>query len=92
MVLLSLILHVVSHVVRPECLGLLLHFTVMQDIQHRKFPGLSPSSDFTFDATGAERLQKITLLTFAPGKTPLLFYFMKYAKIAQVGSIRNCGK
>ena len=58
-----------NRVVRPECLGLLLYFTVMQDIQHRLMPGLSPSSDFTLDETGLGRLQKITHLTFAPGKT-----------------------
>ncbi|KAH7082880.1 hypothetical protein BKA63DRAFT_139266 [Paraphoma chrysanthemicola] len=52
--------------IRPECLNLLLHFTVMQDIQHRLMPGLSPSSKITFDETGIERLQKITCLTFAP--------------------------
>lgn len=57
-----------KHVVRPECLGLLLHFTVMQDIQHRLMPGLNPSSDFTLDETGLERLQNITHLTFASGK------------------------
>ncbi|CAN9170956.1 unnamed protein product [Alternaria alternata] len=55
-----------NHVVRPECLGLLLHFTVMQDIQHRLMPGLNPSSDFNLDETGIERLQMITHLTFAP--------------------------
>lgn len=60
-----------NRVVRPECLGILLHFTVMQDIQHRLMPGLSPSSDFTLDETGLERLQKITHLTFASGKTSL---------------------
>lgn len=57
-----------NHVVRPECLGLLLHFTVMQDIQHRLMPGLNPSSDFNLDGTGIERLRIITHLTFAPGK------------------------
>ncbi|KAF1847287.1 uncharacterized protein K460DRAFT_276406 [Cucurbitaria berberidis CBS 394.84] len=55
-----------SQVVRPECLGLLLHFTVMQDIQHRKNPGLGPSSNFEFDETGLQRLRMITNLTFAP--------------------------
>ena len=58
-----------QHIVRPECLGLLLHFTVMQDIQHRLTPGLNPSSGFTLDETGLERVKKITRLTFAPGKT-----------------------
>lgn len=62
-------LRAVNHLVRPECLGLLLHFTVMQDIQHRLMPGLSPSSDFTLDERGLERLQKITHLAFASGKT-----------------------
>ncbi|KAF3012096.1 hypothetical protein E8E12_000036, partial [Didymella heteroderae] len=55
-----------QHIVRPECLGLLLHFTVMQDIQHRLTPGLNPSSGFTLDETGLERVKKITRLTFAP--------------------------
>lgn len=59
----------VQHVVRPECLGFLLNSTVMQDIQHRLIPGLNPSSEFTLDATGLERVKKITCLTFAPGKT-----------------------
>ncbi|KAH7093417.1 hypothetical protein FB567DRAFT_515306 [Paraphoma chrysanthemicola] len=54
-----------KNVVRPECLNLLLHFTVMQDIQHRLMPGLSPSSEITFDKAGIKRLQKITHLTFA---------------------------
>lgn len=58
-----------KHVVRPECLGLLLHFTVMQDIQHRLMPGLNPSSAFTLDGIGLGRIQKITHLTFASGKT-----------------------
>ena len=83
---------VVSHVVRPECLGLLLHFTVIQDIQHRLNPGLSPSSDFTLDAAGAQRLRKITNLTFASGKISPLYSFTKHAKMVQVGSICNCGK
>lgn len=56
-----------SHVVRPDCLGLLLHFTVMQDIQHRLNPGLNPSN-FSFDETGMERVRKIARLTFSPGK------------------------
>jgi hypothetical protein len=60
--------HIASHVVRPECLGLLLHFTVMQDIQHRKSPGLHPSSNFTLDEVGLIRLRIITNLTFASGK------------------------
>lgn len=59
---------IASHVVRPECLGLLMHFTVMQDIQHRLMPGLGPSSGFPLDEFGIERLQKITQLAFAPGK------------------------
>ncbi|KAF2134927.1 hypothetical protein P153DRAFT_329801 [Dothidotthia symphoricarpi CBS 119687] len=54
-----------THVVRPECLGLLLHFTVMQDIQHRLNPGLGPSSDFSLDDIGFLRLRKITNLTFS---------------------------
>lgn len=74
---------VASHVVRPECLGLLLHFTVMQDIQHRLNPGLNPSSDFTFDGAGAELLRKITNLTFAPGKISPLYSFKKHANTDQ---------
>jgi len=66
--------YVVSHIVRPECLGLLLHFTVMQDIQHRKNPGLSPSSELTFDAIGRVRFQKITNFTFASGKITWQFF------------------
>jgi hypothetical protein len=78
--------------VRPECLGFLLHFTVMQDIEHRLCPGLNPSSEFTLDAAGAQRFQKITHLAFGSGKIFPLYSFMKYAKIPQVGSICNCGK
>jgi hypothetical protein len=59
---------VVRHVVRPERFGFLLHFTVMQDIQHRKLPGLNPSSDYTLDAAGMDTLRKITNLAFASGK------------------------
>jgi hypothetical protein len=57
-------------VVRPECLPLLMHFTVLMDIQHRKHPGLNPSSDFEFSAAGAERLSTIKFLAFSPGKLP----------------------
>ncbi|KAF2641828.1 hypothetical protein P280DRAFT_541282 [Massarina eburnea CBS 473.64] len=53
-----------SAIVRPECLGLLLYRTVMQDIEHRRNPGLNPSSDFALDSAGAERYAKIRHLTF----------------------------
>jgi hypothetical protein len=57
----------VKHIVRPECLGLLMYFTVLLDIQHRKHPELNPSSDFELNAEGAKRLQTIRFLTFTPG-------------------------
>ena len=56
------------HVVRPECFGLLLHFTVMQDIQHRKHPGVNPSTRFELDAEGAETAGVMTRLAFSPGE------------------------
>jgi hypothetical protein len=73
----------VSHIVRPECLGLLLYYTVMQDIEHKLHPGLNPSSEFTLDAAGAQRFQRITRLTFASGKISPIYSSIKHAKIAQ---------
>ncbi|KAF1947455.1 hypothetical protein EJ02DRAFT_507895 [Clathrospora elynae] len=57
----------ISHIVRPECLGLLMHFAVIQDIQHRLNPGLNPSSDFDLDVAGYKRLQKIKGMAFYCG-------------------------
>lgn len=56
------------HVVRPECFGRLMHFTVMQDIQHRKYPGVNPSTMYELDEKGVVIAGMITRLAFSPGE------------------------
>lgn len=55
----------VNHMVRPDCLGLLMHFTVMQDIQHKRKPGLNPSSKFELNEAGLQRALDISHLAFS---------------------------
>jgi hypothetical protein len=45
-----------------------MHFTVMQDVQHRKYPGVNPSTGFELDERGAEIAGVMTRLAFSPGE------------------------
>ena len=56
-----------SHIVQPHRLGFLMNLTVLQDIQHRRYPGLNPSSSFDFDEAGYRRVQLIRNLALSPG-------------------------
>ncbi|KAF2707816.1 hypothetical protein K504DRAFT_458300 [Pleomassaria siparia CBS 279.74] len=81
----------VSHLVRPGCLGPLLYFTVIQDIEHRRNPGLSPSSQIDLSAIGRQHLLAIRRMTIAPGRILTSQDWQIFANIKKAGSIRDCG-
>jgi hypothetical protein len=68
-----------------------MHCPVLLDIQHRKYPRLTPSSDFELNAAGAERLRTIRFLTFTPGRLASTSSLATANAHLPVGNLCNCG-